>query len=752
MTAARGRIDRLTLEWWLVLVASAGLAVACLAAGLTARPDDLLYDAVQRAAVHAPHPDIVLVTIDDRSLAELGPWPWPRAVEARLVQNVAAARPRAIALDLLLLQPGDAAGDAALASAIADSGNTVLPLQFEVPGPNGAAYAAIAPLDRFRDAAAGIGHVNLIPDADGTVRRAHLTFQSGATRWPHLMRLAAGDAPPATAGPAARRLAAIDPVLIAYAGPQGSYPAVAASSVVRGEVPAEALAGKRVLIGMTATGLGDRYATPIGNDRSLMPGIEIQANLLDTLLSRRIVRPAGGGLALGFALLPAIALMIGLRLLHPRWTLPLFAGLAAAALGASVVLLHAAALWIGPASALIGLIAVLPLWHWRRLSAVSAHIADELGKLDAEHDPLERARPPLGGTDLVARQIGLLRSTIDRERDLRRFLTDRIAQMPDAVLVVAPPDRLVIANGHAQALWRALAPGAPPLGSARDLLQRLGCAAAWQGVQHGWTTEAAAPDGRSFAIRAEPQRAADDSIIGAVIRITDTTAATLAQAQREEVLQLLSHDMRAPQVSIITLLDGAGTPADASPHAAAIRGYAERTLRLADGFVQLARAQSLPIAHDPVDLAAVAREAADALWPQAEAKTVTIACTAPAAALLVAGDASLLARMAINLIDNAVRFSPRGGMVRVTIRRRGEVELRVADEGPGIPPAQRARLFERFRADGAARPAARGEGGIGLGLAFVHTTVARHGGTITCRSTAARGTTFVVRLPAYQEG
>jgi signal transduction histidine kinase len=228
--------------------------------------------------------------------------------------------------------------------------------------------------------------------------------------------------------------------------------------------------------------------------------------------------------------------------------------------------------------------------------------------------------------------------------------------------------------------------------------------------------------------------------------LEDTTARDRElRRQREDVLRLLSHDMRAPQCSILALLDGSDADRIDPKIGARIRGYARRTLELADGFVNLSRAQLLEFTPRLLDLAELARDAADALWPQARARGLRIAVTTPEEAeVLVAGEASLLARMLINLADNAIKYADPEGAVTLEVSAAGaNAAVRVTNHGPDIPEAEIAELFERF----ARAPGQDGRTeGVGLGLAFVATVAARHGGTVSCRS--GGGTTvFTVMLP-----
>jgi signal transduction histidine kinase len=212
--------------------------------------------------------------------------------------------------------------------------------------------------------------------------------------------------------------------------------------------------------------------------------------------------------------------------------------------------------------------------------------------------------------------------------------------------------------------------------------------------------------------------------------------------EHDAVIRLLSHDMRAPQSAILALLDSHD---DCSPALAArLRSHARRTLDLADGFVRLSRAQLVELGDELIALADIAQDAADALWAQARARDMAIRVIDPAEEVLVHGDRSLLTRMLINLIDNAVKYGEAG--TEVILRIAGAPPLawiEVVNSGPDIAPDQLDQIFERFaRGSDANRRA----DGFGLGLAFVQTVATRHGGRIACRSQGGE-TAFSVELP-----
>jgi two-component system phosphate regulon sensor histidine kinase PhoR len=149
----------------------------------------------------------------------------------------------------------------------------------------------------------------------------------------------------------------------------------------------------------------------------------------------------------------------------------------------------------------------------------------------------------------------------------------------------------------------------------------------------------------------------------------------------------------------------------------------------------------------PCDFAAVVGDTLRDLASLAERRGLTLTCTLPDQALWVRADREALRQVAGNLVDNALKYTPAGGAVRVTVvPREGRALLEVADTGIGLSPQDQQRVFERFyRVD---RARSRDLGGTGLGLSIVKNTVKSLGGDIGVRSRLGHGSTFWVELPA----
>lgn len=156
--------------------------------------------------------------------------------------------------------------------------------------------------------------------------------------------------------------------------------------------------------------------------------------------------------------------------------------------------------------------------------------------------------------------------------------------------------------------------------------------------------------------------------------------------------------------------------------------------------------QERPLKLATVDLGALTADAvADA---RVRAPHRPIDYRAPDGPVSVDADADRIKQVLANLLGNALTHTPDGTAVHVSLRQEGDrVRLEVADEGPGLPPDQLARLFERFYRVDPSRSRARG--GSGLGLAIVQAIVHASHGTVTCTSTAGTGTSFVVTLPPH---
>ena len=176
-----------------------------------------------------------------------------------------------------------------------------------------------------------------------------------------------------------------------------------------------------------------------------------------------------------------------------------------------------------------------------------------------------------------------------------------------------------------------------------------------------------------------------------------------------------------------------------------------RMTELVDTLLTLARADegTAPLHREPVDLKKLVEETGETGELLAEDAGVTMNVTAPGAPVVVDVDASRMRQLVLNLLTNAVKYTPSGGRVTLWLEQEnGRVKLGVSDTGIGIAPGDLPHVFDRFWRADTARTRTSERPGVGLGLAISKWIAEAHGGTIDVQSRPGRGTTFTVTLPA----
>jgi two-component system phosphate regulon sensor histidine kinase PhoR len=232
----------------------------------------------------------------------------------------------------------------------------------------------------------------------------------------------------------------------------------------------------------------------------------------------------------------------------------------------------------------------------------------------------------------------------------------------------------------------------------------------------------------------------------------DVTELRRLEKVRKDFVANVSHELRTPVTAIRgyaeTLLSGALSDPVAAPKMVdIIHRQSERLSELVEDLLELSRLESkqLQLAQKPVNLADAAQRASEAIRPKARLRNTSVELQVPADLMAVA-DPRGLEQVVLNLVDNAVKYTPPNGHVWVTGRRvEGEIELVVKDDGPGIEARHLPRIFERFyRVD---KGRSRDMGGTGLGLSIVKHLVNAMKGEVRVESAPGAGSTFFVTLP-----
>ncbi len=338
--------------------------------------------------------------------------------------------------------------------------------------------------------------------------------------------------------------------------------------------------------------------------------------------------------------------------------------------------------------------------------------------------------------------IGQMRSETERLEAVLRYMTDGVLAMDgeDRVIVVNPAACRIMNWDEDAVLGRPLAEVWPEWGETRGAEDRFGVAV------HRVTL----PGNRLVAVRFAPLYALQG---GTVAVIQDVTEETRLDALRKEFVSNVSHELRTPLTTmksyVETLLEGnVEDPEVAKRFLTVLSAETDRMVRLVADLLDLSRLDEGSREWDmrPISLPRLVEACRQRLEIPITRKGIAFSAALPANLPQVRGQYDRMQQVFLNLIGNAVEFTPPGGQVRVTGRRQGQhVIVQVEDTGIGIPEEDLPRVFERFYRVDKAR--SRELGGTGLGLAIAKEIVEAHGGDLRLLSHRGQGTVARVELP-----
>ena len=328
-----------------------------------------------------------------------------------------------------------------------------------------------------------------------------------------------------------------------------------------------------------------------------------------------------------------------------------------------------------------------------------------------------------------------------------------LAGMVEGVIVVDAHARLQLVNDAAKQMLKLdeVAAGRPYVETIRLPAIAELVASVLVGRTPG-ALELSPPRDPSRTIMARAAPAAGAAIHGVILVLLDITDLRRADQIRRDFVANVSHELRTPLTAIRgyveALSDGDASPEESRRFLDIIARHTQRMERLVKDLLRLAR---LDAGQETLELSAcdargLAQAVAADLAPAAEARSQRIDVAVAPGAETVRADAAKLHDALRNLVANAITYSPEQASIRIDVGREGaRSAISVSDEGPGIPPDDLARVFERFyRVD---KSRARDPGGTGLGLAIVKHLVELHGGTVRAENRPGGGARFVITLP-----
>ncbi|WP_415888980.1 EAL domain-containing protein [Neptuniibacter sp. SY11_33] len=348
---------------------------------LLQRVDLIAYDTLISQESDSPPENIVIIAIDDASLSQLGRWPWSRSIHADMLSQLTEANTSAVAFDILFAETDSPEADQDFARAIAQHGRVTLAMAPEkTDNPEG--IKELLPIPTLAAPSDGIGHVDTEIDLDGISRRVYLYAGLGDPHWPTLglalyqsSQEAQTDLPfKKSASPSGSGWLRQIPFLIPFYGPPGTIQRYSYIDVLNGTVALDKLSGKTVLVGATASGMGDAISTPVSGQHQRMPGVELNANIAASLMDKRFL----------FELTPTVHLIITLGLaltvlpfmyLLPRRYYPLSILFAiAVTVALTVTLFNELKLWFSPTDALALQALFFMFLSWKRYNASQRQI------------------------------------------------------------------------------------------------------------------------------------------------------------------------------------------------------------------------------------------------------------------------------------------------------------------------------------------------------------------------------------------
>ena len=375
-----------------------------------------------------------------------------------------------------------------------------------------------------------------------------------------------------------------------------------------------------------------------------------------------------------------------------------------------------------------------------------------------QHLELERDTRPALATksrkNLSAR-VENIRLATERLTRVQSFIRHSFEHMPDGIIVTDQLGVILFANRHIERWFREPAPSLSgmPLATLlqghdpRDLPPWHETVSDTLTQQESRTVDLTV-HGKDLLIHFAPFILPDNNQPGIIANISDITELREQQRQHREAIDFISHDVRSPLVSQLALIEQLKRDPDhIDAHQIEQLGrLARRSYHLAEEFVQLARAEQLTETRFyECELLAIVENARDSVCEQALEKSILLQLHGTED-LWLNGNAELLERAVINLLTNAVQYSPENSSINIDVYRAGHLAcLAVADEGMGIDPGELPRLFDRYHRPKHSELA--GTFGTGLGLSFVRTVIEKHQGKITVDSRPDEGATFTLKLP-----
>lgn len=741
--------------------------------------------------------DVVIVAIDDASLQRVGKFPWSRSIVAKALDNITQANPKAVGLDVIYSEPSDANEDAKLAEAIKRNNKIILPAQLVEKNDEGISIVWLRPLHEFEKNARAIGHAHISPDVDGMMRSIQLSkADNTATRlWAfalEVVRVADGigqndfEEKDGALKVGDFQISVLDnetesenkniniirpnEMVINYVGAAGTFRSYSFVDILENKIQPENFTNKIVLIGATASSLGDTRVTPyIGNFSGReMPGVEIHANIINTI--RKNIALKQFSEITNFLIALAVILFTVLAIkFFDGWRQILILGFLLVSIIALCLFAFGKLQTILPMTGMLtGFIAVIPLLLNQTLSEskkldskLEALAATQKGFLLDESKTLEERNAWLSLPKNLSWKLRAVDDITLRLLARMNFMDRVLTNMGDGVLVANAEGKIIFGNFEAASVFEnenLIGENLKQKFLSRKIFDDKEFDETFDSIVRGNIFQ------KDFSVQSSEQKhftlqmtgifaeQETEKMIGIVALFTDITKRVELEQMRMETLQLVSHELRAPLTSIRglsdVLLKFTVETNEAKEMLDTIHTESLRLSETVNRYLDLTRLESgrQSLRLSDVSIEQIVDSCVRVMLPLAAEKSIKIEKRIEDSLPALKADSQLLTQAINNLLSNAIKYSPHEKAVTIQIEKEDRnVLIKVRDEGHGIPKEEQAKIFEKFyRIE---RDVSSGAIGTGLGLPLVREIVEKHGGKILVESVVSEGTTFSICLP-----
>ena len=701
---------------------------------------------------------IVIIGVDEQTLDELGAWPFPRSVHAKLLDQLSFAQ--VVGFDFIFAEP--TVDDAIFSQALAKAPPTILAAATDY---NQTITQPTSTLSGYHS----IGIIDTTINKNDSVKQLSTRLQNKQYQYFSQVIAQVANITSNTFIENSR--------LINYYGPEFTFLYLSYIDILNGNLPVDFFTDRFVLIGAQAIGLGDVHLTPFSSLHPT-PGVEIQATILNNILDDSFLQNSNTFVFITLFLLLFIPLLW--RRLSEIQNLFLTLLIIVFFCGASYFF-FLKNVYLAPSfpaiALLIGYVIHLLAQELATAKTLISRIQDMDGQLASSIKDLYINQPENDESKEFEKisNCSFLTQGIQRHLSHFRQATQALSLQTHFIKHLlkkeAPPiaiweekkGKLIIANGPFESLWHSFAPVAtlPNLEAILNFLTEKHHNKSAKETEDSKVTLpktnpieldiCVIPFGKRQFYHATIQKLDPEGtgFSGYLINFTDVSEIHELERVKSEVLSIVSHELKLP----LTVIQGygemlAGTlPAKQAKFADEICNHTRRLNQMIVDFLDIERIESgkYKLNNYPFDFKEMIEDGIHSVYPTAEKKNISINFNAPAKTTPLIGDETLILQAFINLLDNAVKFSPQNSVVTIDLlEHKNEMILTVTDQGLGISEELQKSIFNKF---------SRGDHpdqveGFGLGLALVHQIITSHGGTIIV-STAKenKGAQFMLTLP-----